>query len=50
MGLEDAEDLAAGDALDLSNAVGVTEDDADLRLCEALLGELAYAFVHLDGI
>ena len=38
--LENSEDLVTGDALDLGNAVGVTEDNADLRRGHALLGEL----------
>lgn len=39
MGLEDAEDLVAGDDADLGNAVGVTEDDTDLGRGGTLLGE-----------
>lgn len=37
MGLEDAKDLAPGDALDEGDAVLVTEQDADLRRHLALL-------------
>ena len=38
--LEDSEDLAAGDSLDLGDAVAVTEGDANMRRLGALLGEL----------
>ena len=37
---EDTEDLVAGDALDEGDAVGVTENDTDLRGGHTLLGEL----------
>lgn len=47
--LEKAEDGAAGDGLHLGNAVGVTEDDADLRRGEALLGELADERIDIVG-
>ena len=47
MGLEDAEDLAPGDALDERNAVLVTEQDADLRRHLALLRGLGDQLVHL---
>jgi hypothetical protein len=47
MGLEDAEDLAPGDALDERNAMLVTEQDADLRRLLALLRGLGDQFVHL---
>lgn len=40
VGLQDPEDLVAGDGLDLGNAVGVTEDNADLGRGETSLGEL----------
>src|SRR5690554_4172568 len=30
VGLQDTEDLVTGDALDLGNSLGVTEDDTDL--------------------
>lgn len=49
VGLEDADDLLAGDGLDLGDAVGVTEDDADLGGGEALLGELADVLLDLLG-
>lgn len=49
VGLQDAEHLAAGDELDLTDTVRVTEDDADLRGGETLLGELADQIGHLGG-
>ena len=49
VGLEDADDLLAGDGLDLGDAVGVTEDDADLGGGETLLGELADVLLDLLG-
>jgi hypothetical protein len=39
--LEDAQNLVAGDDLDLRDTVGVTEGDTNLRWCGALTGELA---------
>lgn len=47
MSFEDTEDFAAGNALDLSNTVRVTENDTDLRRCQTLLGKLAYIFINL---
>lgn len=47
--LEEAEDGAAGNRLDLGDAVRVTENDADLRRGEALLGELADQGVDIVG-
>ena len=41
IGLEDAQDLVAGDDLDLCDAVRVTEGDANLRRRGTLTGELA---------
>lgn len=38
--LEDTEDLVAGDAADLGDTVGVTEDDTDLGGSHTLTGEL----------
>jgi len=38
--LEDSENLAASDTLDLGNAVAVTKSDTDLRRLCALLGQL----------
>ena len=49
VGLEDANDLLASDGLDLGDAVGVTEDDADLGGGETLLGELADVLLDLLG-
>ena len=45
--LQDTEDLAAGDALNLSDTVRVTEDDANLRRGETLAGELADLILKL---
>jgi len=39
--LQDTEDLVTSDYLDLRNTMGVTKDDADLRRCSTLTGELA---------
>jgi hypothetical protein len=47
MGLEDAEDLAAGDALDEGDSVLVTEHHADLRRHLALLRGLHDHLLHL---
>jgi hypothetical protein len=49
MGLEDAEDLAAGDALDKGDTVLVTEQDADLRRHLSLLRCLCDHLLHLPG-
>jgi hypothetical protein len=49
VGLQDAENLATGNELDLTNTVGITEDDADLRGGETLLGELADQIGDLGG-
>lgn len=40
VGLQDTENLVTGDVLDLSNTLGVTEDDTDLGGGHTLLGEL----------
>lgn len=47
--LQNAKDLAAGDAPDLSNSMGVTENDADLRRRQTLLCELADVIFDLRG-
>ena len=47
MSLQNAQDLATSDAPDLSNAMGVTENDADLRRGQALLCELADVILNL---
>jgi hypothetical protein len=49
VGLEDAENLVSGDVADLTDSVGVTEDDTDLRGGKTLLGELANVLVGLGG-
>jgi len=38
--LEDAEDLGTSDGLDLSNTLGITENDTDLRSGHTLTSEL----------
>ena len=45
--LENTEDLASGDALNLSDTVRVTKNHTDLWWCQTLLGELAYVLLHL---
>ncbi len=47
VGLEDAQDLVAGNAADLRNALRVTKIHADLRRHQALLRELANLVAHL---
>jgi hypothetical protein len=49
MGLEDAEDFAAGDTLDKGDTVLVTEQDADLRRHLSLLRCLCDHLLHLPG-
>ena len=49
MGLKDAEDLAAGDALNKGDTVLVTEQDADLRRHLTLLRRLRDHLLHLPG-
>jgi len=49
VGLQDSEDSVTGDNLDLGNAVGVTEDDTDLRRGSTLSGELADLVDDLVG-
>ena len=48
MTLENAENLASGDALHLSNSMGVTENHADLRRGETLLRKLADILLNLE--
>lgn len=40
VGLQDPQNLVAGNALDLGNTLGVTEDDADLGRRKTSSGEL----------
>jgi len=47
--LEDAHDLLSGDAVNLSDAVGVTEDHANLGRGETLLGEVADLFLDVGN-
>ena len=45
--LENAEDLVAGDGLDLCDTVGITKDYADLGRGKTLLCELAHMVLNL---
>lgn len=47
--LEDAEDLGASDILDLTDTVGVTEDDTDLSGGDTLASKLADALRDVLG-
>lgn len=47
--LEKTQNLATSDALDLGNAVRVTEDDTNLRGGQTLLGELADVVLDVLG-
>ena len=47
--LEDAQDLAAGHRLDLSDALAITKDDTNLGRGKTLLGELANAVLNIGG-
>ena len=47
MSFENTQDLASGDALDLSNTMRITKNDADLRRCQTFLRELTYVFFDL---
>lgn len=48
MTLQNTKDLASGHAFHLSNTVGVTENDSDLRRCESLLCEFADTILNLS--
>lgn len=48
MSFENAQNFVASDALDLSNAVGVSKNDTNLRRRQTLLRELAYVFFNLN--
>ena len=50
MALEDAENLAAGDAADLRDTVRISENDADLGRSQTLLRELADVLVNLRAL
>jgi len=50
MSFEDAEDFAAGNALDLSNAVRITKNNTDLRRSQTLLSKLANSLINLKQI
>lgn len=47
MTLENAKDLASGDALHLRNSMRITKDDANLRRRQTLLRKLADALLNL---
>lgn len=47
--LQEAEDLGSGDALDLGDAVAVTQDDTDLGRRHTLLGKLADVLLNISG-
>lgn len=47
MSLEDPEDLAPGDALDLGDAVRITKNDTNLRRTQPLSRKLADVVLHL---
>lgn len=47
MSLEDTQDLASSDAPNLSNPVGIAENDANLGWSQSLLCELADVIVNL---
>lgn len=49
VGLEDTQDLVAGDEADLRDTVRVTEDDTDLRRRETATGELEDLVANLLG-
>ena len=47
--LEEANESVSGDALDLGNTEGITENHTDLRWSVSLLGQLANLSVDLSG-
>lgn len=47
VGLQDSQNLVAGNALNLGNAVRVTEDDTDLRGSQTLASKLANLILEL---
>ena len=49
LGLEDAEDLVSGKTADLSNSVGIPEDNSDLGWTKTLLGHLDDLVLDLLG-
>ena len=49
VGLEDTDDFVSSHVLGLGNSVGITEDDANLRGGQTLLGELADLVDNLSG-
>jgi hypothetical protein len=49
VGLQDTEDLVTSNTLDLRNAVGVTENDTNLRRRQTLLSELEDLFADFLG-
>ena len=49
VGLEDTDNFVSSHILGLGNSVGITEDDANLRGGQTLLGELADLVDNLSG-
>lgn len=49
IGLEDTDNLLTCDGLDLSDTIGVTQNDTNLRRGQTLLGKLAYMFLDIGG-
>jgi hypothetical protein len=47
VGLEDANNLLASDGLDLSDTIGITENDTNLRRSQTLLGELTDVVLNI---
>ena len=47
-GLEDTEDLAAGNTPNLSNTVRIPKNHTNLRWCKTLLCKLANVILHLQ--
>ena len=49
LGLEDTEDLVSGETADLSDSVGIPEDDSDLGWAKTLLSHLDDLVLDLLG-
>jgi len=47
IGLQQTDNLLSSDRFDLSNTIGVTKDDTNLRWSQTLLSKLAYMFFHI---
>lgn len=48
MGLEDPQDLASSNTLNLGNSMGITKNDTDLGWCQTLFGKLADVLFNLN--